>query len=198
MFDGMKRTLALLALPVLLAGCAQTGQQITVSPHDDYSKSQIGQGDKVRVEVKDLRTDKTLGVLENKDEPPAHLTSRHNLVDVLKLELANALEANGFQPEFGVGLNQRILELQILDLHHTVGAAIPRASKTRVKLKIVAHYQGQSLAQVASTTHNDHFLHRPSAEENARLINRTLSQTLSRLLTPEMMKFLESGPSSQD
>ncbi len=194
MISTIKRTLAVAALSALLSACAQTGQQVTLVPHDDYAKSQIGQGDKVRVEVHDMRTDKTLGVLKNKDAPPARITPRQSVENVLKLELSNALEANGFAPEFGTAQRSRVLELQVLDLYHEVAAAVPRNSTTRVKLKIVAHHNGQSLAQVASTTHNDHFLHRPSAEENADLINRTLSQTLSRLLTPEIMQFLKSGP----
>lgn len=196
MIKSAKLTLVAAALAALLSACAQTGQQITLAPHDDYAKSQIGQGRPVRVEVHDMRSDKTLGVLKNKDEPPAYIKPRHSVENVLKLELADALEANGFKPEFGAAERPRVLELQVLNLHHSVAAAVPRKSVTEVKLKLVAHHKGQSLAKEASTTHNDRFLHRPSAEENAQLINRTLSQTLSRLLTPDMMQFLAHGPGS--
>lgn len=189
-----KPIVALIAAAVL-AGCAQTPQTVRLAPDaPDEMAVNYGQGRNVALRVVDNRLDKSeLGELQNRNEEPAPLHTKQDLAYVVKLAAGQVLKAYGFNPTPWNGDAERRLTISIDSLHHTVGAAIPRAVNTSVKLSATAVHGNKSLKLKAEQNSNNQITHRPSPDENAEFIDDAITKALGRLYSDDLAKFLASG-----
>lgn len=175
---------------LVLAGCAQTAQQLRLGPEADVPESSIGEGYELAVRVEDQRDDKVLGYLENRDGEPGELTSSVELRHVVLDALEKALERNGFTVVDWDEEAPRRLKVQIMDVQHNVSAAVPRDVQTRVELRSEAHRDGSRVTGRTTASGSDKVTHRPDASDNARYIDDVIGRALKRLVTVDLLDFL--------
>ncbi len=172
---------------MILAGCAQTGQQLTLDPQPRSEGAAVGDGVTVTVSGQDGREESRLGVLENRRQGDAELTTDQDLGELVAAAVADLIESRGFQ----AGDSQRReLAVTVNRLEHRVSSEVPRRVETRVELAFEARNGDRRLSGRNRHARSDQVSGRPSAEENAAYIDATLAGGLERLLTDELLRFL--------
>ncbi|MFV8834509.1 YajG family lipoprotein [Aquisalimonas sp.] len=182
--------IGVIAAALVLAGCAQTSQQLRLGPQAEVPESSIGDGHQVAVRVEDQRDDRVLGYLENRDREPGELTSAVELRHVVMDALEKALERNGFTVVDWSDEAPRRLKVQIIDVEHNVSAAVPRDVETRVELRSEAHRDGSRVTGRTTARGSDQVTHRPDADDNARYLDGVIARALERLVTVDLLDFL--------
>lgn len=189
----MKRvsmTVAVVLTVLLLAGCAQTGQQLRLAPDAEVDESAIGDGRTVALRVVDEREHPRLGQLENRDGEHADLVGTAEVEDVVRQAVEEGLRANGFTVSDWDADASRRLEIRVLDLDHRVSAGVSRNVSTRIELRSEGHRGESRVSGQARARDSDRITYRPSAEDNQAYLDAVLSRALGRLLNVELLEFL--------
>ena len=182
--------LGILCGTVLLAGCAQTSQQLHLDPRPDYPAASPGNGLVVAVSGADARPEAALGVLENRRSEDAELTTEQDLGELVALAVADMLRAGGFEANVqGPDGGQRQLEVVVERLEHHVSSAVPRQVRTQVELSFEARNGERRLTGRNRHSRSDTVSGRPGAGENAAYVDQTLAGGLERLLRDELLTF---------
>ena len=182
--------IAMLGFALLLAGCAQTGQQVRLDPQPDTPEETVGGGVAVSVTGADARPDRRLGVLENRRSEDAEVTTEQDLGELMAEVVAGTLRARGFEASAAGDTADRRLEVRVQGLEHRVSSQMPRRVETRVELAFEAHNGDQRITGRNRHTRSDSLSGRPGPEENAAYIDAAIVGALERLLTDEMLRFL--------
>lgn len=184
------RTMVTALMVLLLAGCAQTGQQLRLAPDAQMDERTIGDGHTVALRVVDEREHARLGQLENRDGEHADLVGTVQVEEVVRQAVEEGLRASGFAVAGWDADAERRLEVRVLDLEHRVSAGFSRDVSTRIELRSEGHRGESRLSGQARARDSDRVSHRPDADDNQAYLDAALSRTLGRLLNEELLEFL--------
>ena len=184
------RTMVAALMVLLLAGCAQTSQQLRLAPDAQMDERTIGDGHTVALRVVDEREHARLGQLENRDGEHADLVGTAEVEDVVRQAVEEGLRANGFTVTDWDADASRRLEIRVLDLEHRVSAGVSRDVSTQIELRSEGHRGESRLTGQARARDSDRISHRPNAEDNQAYLDAVLSRALGRLLNEDLLEFL--------
>jgi uncharacterized lipoprotein len=173
-----------------LNGCALSPQQVTLSPIID-TPSQINRSVQVQVEVIDNRPQQSLG-----NRGGVYADSSHILPD---RPLEESLLASSQQALYNLGLNRSNptpfpvrLTLIVDQLSYSAEGNLPIQVSLYVTLRAKAVKRNREHSATFETNQKHRFLKAPTPEQNERIINELLSDTLSRLFNdPALLEFIQ-------
>lgn len=181
--------IGVLFMVAVLAGCAQTSQELRLAPRVELEDSAVGDNVTVAVTVDDPRSDTTLGQLSNGSAEPVPLTSATPPRYLVRAAVEEALTGSGFAIADNDGATAR-LKVIIESIDHRVSAGVPRDITTNVALTARARRDGRELGNEASVRRTDTAVLRPDARGNARYLDAAIGRALERLLNEETLAFL--------
>ncbi|ARN73539.1 YajG family lipoprotein [Oceanicoccus sagamiensis] len=177
----------------LLAGCAYSPQQITVSPVISTDTESYGAGRALTVSVEDARSHKELGSRGGAYKDTSLITIGNDLEEAVKRVAKAELAVQGFNvntaaadtPNVTIIINTLKYDMP----KQTVGKTIHLATELQVvatagKETYTGNYKTNSSRETAMT---------PSMAQNEEMVNDMLSKTLVRLFSdPELKAFLSN------
>ncbi len=184
------RLLALITTIVVLAGCAQNPQTLRLTVEPPEPNASVSGGPPVALEVVDRRDDKTLGILQNREDENATITTSQDLAYVVELAAGETLSQAGFPPQLWSDTATPRLLIEITELRHTVTADVPRRVDTQVTLQARAWRDGERFNGQASTSRSARVVTRPGPERNAADIARAVQDALRQLFDRRLVDFL--------
>ncbi|WP_195759494.1 YajG family lipoprotein [Spiribacter sp. 2438] len=189
----MKRFIAaalMLGALVVLAGCAQSTQELRLSPAAPSTGPLIGNGQSLAFEVVDGRDNTDLGRQENIDGETIRIQSDKDIAYAVQLAAAEALRGYDFQPTLWDGGREPRLRIRIEELDHQVTAGVPFQLETRIGLEATAWRGGERYRTRARTTLTDQRALPPREGTNTEVIDEAITRALGELLNRELANFL--------
>lgn len=197
----MKKTFVLMVATVaLLAGCAQSPQQLYVKPVLDISGERWGQGQAVQVSGSDQRAERVLGRLGGVYGDSATITIGNDL------EEAMARAANGLLASKGFVVNSpdpNALQLTVVveDIrweNATSDQQLGKKIDMTAVLRADAVRGGETFSGRYQTSSEYRSVTLPEKHHNEERLNALLKQTLERMFSDQKLRafLLSAGPSA--
>ncbi len=189
------KTLWMLALALLLSGCALSPQTVALVPRINVQAHPIGLGRELVLEVIDRRPDPAIGARGGIYDT-AMITPRSPVDQILWEALAERLTASGFRvvatrPEAPVGLRVELLQLA----YRASGQPVVSQVEVQAAISALVRNGPRSLTGQYQANASQVVLTAPAEAENERLINQVLGQVLARLLQDGEVLGLLAEPS---
>jgi len=178
-------------LVTFVMGCAWTPQHISLAPQIDNVNSSIGKGAEVGVKVTDERTDRILGH-RSVGAVGSEMTIDDHPEIAIKKAIFESLTNNGFVPvEFDPNL-PRSLKVEIREIKFYISMGFWTGGvHTNAAIKANATNSGKTYEEFYREQTERRVMFIPGADDNARDVNKTLSNTLQKLNhDPKLMNFL--------
>ncbi len=189
----MSHNITLLAtLLLILGGCAQSPQQINLTPQIKIN-SQVSNQPSVHLSVVDKRPSQSLGTRGGTYRNSNHITLARDLQSMLKPIASAALT------EIGIVIDKPSpmptdLQLWVEKLQYDVNDAqtLPIEITLQVQIAAVANKGGQEQISRYESSKVHKFLTAPDTEKNEEIINAIVSTTLSRLFNdPRLIALIQ-------
>ncbi len=189
----LPRLLVLGLLSLLVGACATPqDQRLQLTP----AAPELEAGDysgRVAFEVVDRREAQELGLIEVVEGEAGRVPAGPDLAYAVQLAAARGLSEAGFRATLWSDDAEPRLLIEIEELRHTVSAQLPREVRTEVQLAARAWRDGRRYSTRAQSTVTDHVALRPSAADNAKIVEQAITEALERLLAPKLTDFLAHG-----
>lgn len=179
-------------LYLLLSGCALSPQVVVIRPTLTAADVTGGQGAALSLEVKDVRTSSIIGHRGGVYNRTATISTSEDVAATMRQQLAAVLQnagyrvtADGAAPVLHVELTRLDYSIKQKDL----------AKKITTVAGITAMFKkgNRTYTNTYTITRNSSMLMEPSATDNAKLINATLTAALRRLLGDKELFGLING-----
>lgn len=183
----------LVILVILLAGCAYSPQQITVSPVINTETESYGAGRGLTISVEDARSNKALGSRGGTYKDTSLITIDNGLEQAIKRVAKAEFAVQGFNvntSEADTSSVAVIVNTLNYDMRKkTVGKTIYLAAV----LQVVATVGNETYTRKYKTNTSHKTAMTPGMAQNEEMINDILSKTLVRLFSdPELKTFLSN------
>ncbi len=192
LITGNCRCTAALMVVSLLAACGLSPQQVPIAPVLEIPVRNLGRGRAIAVQVTDARARKHLGTRGGIYSDTALLTPAGDLATAIRDALGQALRKEGFRvvgAEAPLGIRVSVDDLSYAPVQGTVIKQVQTGIDFRVTLRDAL----RSIATKVSFSSTQDVIGAPSPEDNERLINRTISKGLTRMLNDhEVVEFLRA------
>jgi uncharacterized lipoprotein YajG len=184
--------LVILLLIISLGGCAYIDQNLRIDPQFTVSSEGIGNGKKIALRVIDDRDKQLIGKRGVQYMPGGKITTKQDLVDVLKGALSDGLRKKGFEP---VGVNDSPLsmkgELRSLEYTTSMGLWTGGNIGTAVVKIIATDPSGKTYERTYRSEKEIRTAFVGSQETNAKVVNEALSDTIKKVFEDkELLQFL--------
>jgi len=183
----------LLVVVTLLAACAYSPQQITVSPVINTETESYGAGRGLTVSVEDARNSKELGSRGGAYKDTSLITIGNDLEEAVKRAAKAELAVQGFNvnttetetPNVNIIINTLKYDIPMQAVGKTIYLEmVLQVVATAGKETYTGNYKTNSSRETALT---------PSMAQNEEMVNDILSKTLLRLFSdPELKAFLSN------
>lgn len=186
--------LMMLALIVLLAGCALSPQTVTLVPALTVQAENLGQGRTVKVLATDGRSDSLVGTRGGVYPTTSEIRSDNDVAEAIRAQLAAGLVQQGYVT---AGNEAEItLRAKLLDVHYRVPeGTVATSADIGVAIEIRAERAGRSHTANYRSDVQRRFPVAPTPEQNGIWLNELLSETLSRFFADTAMReFLSRAP----
>lgn len=178
----------------LLAACGLSPQQVPIAPVLETPVRNLGRGRDIAVQVTDARARKEIGTRGGIYGDTAVLTPAGDLAIAIRDALALALRNEGFrvvgaEGQFPLGIRVSVDDLSYAPVQGTVIKQVQTGIDFRVTLQDAL----RSISTKITFSSTQDVIGTPSPEDNERLINRTISKGLARMLNDhEVVEFLRA------
>jgi uncharacterized lipoprotein len=187
---GAQIRLALLAVAMVLGGCASSPLKIQVTPKVVVDQGQIGMGHTYVIEVHNPRQGQAIGMRSSGDK--SQILIENDLANSVGLAVADAMDAMGFS--IGQGANEEIrLRIDITSLQYGAPTDTAYTNKVQMDAKIAVrvdrggdHFSGQY-----GTKGDKRFVLAPGPEQSSEAVSKMMSQALQNMFNdPAFIAFL--------
>jgi len=188
---GAQLRLALLAVALLLGGCASSPLKIQVTPKVTVvNQGQIGMGRTYVVEVRNPAQGKAIGMRSNGDK--SQILIENDLANSVGLAVADAMDSMGFSIGRGAGEDIH-LRIDITSLQFGAPTDTSYSNKVQMNAKIAVrvdrggdHFSGQY-----GTKGDKRFVLAPGPEQSGQAVSEMMSQALQNMFNdPAFINFL--------
>lgn len=184
----MQSLASILLMGAFLSSCALSPQSVHLDP-DIKVTSKLSANPPVALEIEDARPENSIGRRGGIYDDSSHILPAAPLAKSLRPAASEALE------RMGVRLSEQAPTRLILRVERLDYEADGKVTPIRVQLEAgiqVRALRGEDRFSGRYESSQEHqFLKRPSEEDNARIINEVLANTLSRALAdPGLRAFL--------
>ncbi|WP_372749724.1 YajG family lipoprotein [Litorivivens sp.] len=182
---------SLVSLSLLLGACALSPQQVTINPTLEPSKSNIGEGRTLYLEVVDNRGKEAIGSRGGLYKDTSLITPANDLADAILAASTRKFREMGF-----VVQTMPLASADIRIVVDTLSYRDPEKSSVGFEVEL------ESLLRVEATQNGDSYTGRyqvkntktyatvPGRDRNEEMINETLSAALQRLFSdPKLLAF---------
>ncbi|MFT5720569.1 MAG: putative lipoprotein [Motiliproteus sp.] len=188
-----KKIILVASLLLTLGGCAQSPQQITLTPQIEIN-SHLSNQPSVHLSVVDKRPSKSLGTRGGTYRDSNHITLARNIQSMLIPAASAALT------EMGISVDQPSpmptdLQIWVEKLLYEVNDAqtLPLEIKLQVQIAAVANRGNKQQVSRYASNKLHKFLTPPNEKENEEIINEIISTTLTRLLNdPKLITLIQN------
>ena len=174
--------LMFLVVPFYLSGCAWAPQRLTIKAEPRFSKSAIGSGTTVAVQVIDARPSKIIGY-RGLDSALAEIHTEQDVGNIFQDKLIEGLKQKGFNAIPYDGQSTLTLRAEIRLIEYSTSTDMWKGS---IQAKaIVAAYSRKADRihdRIYRTEREQAVLEAPLARTNERLINSVISEVLQRIV----------------
>ena len=177
----MLRVAVFLSLFSLLAACAYSPQMITVTPQVKVGASMSGQGQIIRVNVKDRRSDPVLGSLGGIYGDTSGITLANDVEQALLASVSDALARMGFVVDPAYQGDLRLVVYLDELIYSSPDNIYSNKIDMRTSLSVEASKAGSQYKNSYSSKGEKRFVSHPDYEENQQEINKLLADTLARI-----------------
>lgn len=181
------------AFALLLSGCVFNPQSVSFSHDLAVPTTALGGGKTIQLSVKDERDDQALGRRGNGAISAAAITTKDDIIQVVRDKFAKGLGQLDFvvSPPNG-GDRQLTVELRLLQYGTSQGFWTGGVS-TKGTIKILADFGGKKFEKIYHAEEEERVMVVPTAEHNAELLNKILDETvLKAFADDEFRQFLRS------
>ena len=175
--------LAFLAVvPFYFSGCAWAPQRLTIKAEPQFSKSTVGNGTTVAVQVVDARPSKVIGY-RGLDSELAEIHTEQDVVSIFQNKLIEGLKQKGFNAIPYDGQSTLILRAEIRLIEYSTSTDMWKGS-IQAKTVVAAYSKKADRIhdRVYRAEREQAVLEAPRAQTNERLINSAISEVLQRLV----------------
>jgi uncharacterized lipoprotein len=187
----MSRLLIPLLLSVgLLSGCALSPQVIDIYPQAHVSGPAYGQGRQISVAVNDQRPSQTLGSRGGVYGNTSTITINNNLAEAVQMTAEHALKQLGFNGNSSANPAQMSITIETLTYDTRQKNLIYYVDLAAV-VRVTTTIDGSVHEGSYKTQGNHQFGQAPTADKNASIINKLLSDTIDRAFSdPNLARFM--------
>jgi uncharacterized lipoprotein YajG len=180
---------SLLCLAAVLAlGCAAQPQNIRLEPQLRAEPSSVGQGKKVWLQVKDTRPRKTLGVVGDLDGRYAHVSVEDDFSTQMYQSVSAALRQKGFEVYPTPVPDPRTLVVDVRDIEYqSLKQGVSYDTETKIAIGVVATNGDARYERLYTAGESKSGPLKPSAEDNERAVNGTVSIALQEMLNDDRL-----------
>ena len=176
----MMRLLCSFLLLGLLAGCALSPQQVTISPALPAESSNIGQGASLRLAVIDQRPTPVLGSRGGVYGDRSQITSANDVSEAIFKVVETQMRGLGYQVDAGSNTELKVI-VDTFSYQHPDQASFGYDLELLCILRAEVDRGGEVYQGRYQVKSNRQFFNAPSASHNEELLNELLSQTLERM-----------------
>jgi uncharacterized lipoprotein YajG len=167
----------------LALGCAVKPQNIRLDPKVDASPSNLGRGTKVWLEVKDVRPQKTLGVVGDLDGTYAHVSVEDDFSTQMYQNISGALRQMGFDVSPTPVSEARSLVVEVRDIEYqALKQGVNYDTETKVAIGALAKSTESTYERLYTAGAKKSSPIAPSAKDNDRIVNDTVAGALEEML----------------
>lgn len=180
----------LLCLSAVLAlGCAAQPQNIRLEPQVQSSaSSNVGQGKKVWLQVRDARPRKTLGVVGDLSGSYAHVSVEDDFSTQMYQSVSAALRRMGFDVHPTPVADARSLAVEVRDLEYqSLKEGLTYDTETKVAIGALATNGESRYERLYTAGASKSAPLKPSATDNERTVNETVSIALQEMLNDDRL-----------
>ncbi len=180
--------LVVLSLGVIIQGCNLKPESIRFAPQLEVRQNDIGQGKGVGVEVADARPDKQLGIVGDPKIKSINVTAEDASPSAIYKEAADALTKLGFKVEPASDASERVLRLEVRELHYeSLKRPFTFDNKADVLVGAVVKNGGERYERTYQTEETSTTGGPPSQSEISKTVNRLLSASLNDVLADKQL-----------
>lgn len=185
------KLVSLLSLSLLLTACALSPQQVTINPKLESSKSNIGEGRTLYLEVVDNRGKEAIGSRGGLYKETSLITPANDLADAILQASSRKLREMGFvvQGMPGASADIRIL-VDKLSYRDPEKSSVGFEVELESLLRVEATQNGDQYSGRYQVKNTKTYATVPGRDRNEEMINETLSEVLQRLFNdPKLLAF---------
>jgi len=175
--------LAFLAVvPFFFSGCAWAPQKLTIKAEPQFSKSTVGNGTTVAVQVVDARPSKVIGY-RGLDSTLAEIHTEQDVVSIFQSKLIEGLKQKGFNAIPYDGQSTLTLRAEIRLIEYSTSIDMWKGS-IQAKAVVAAYSKKADRIhdRVYRVEREQTVLDAPRAQTNERLINSAISEVLQKIV----------------
>lgn len=189
------RFFALATAALVLAGCALSGQTVTLAPVLTNEALDVGRERPIYLSVVDARQSKILGYRKDETGEQALIKPAGDIVPVIFATVQEALADKGFLNAASAMASVAQLEVNIVEINYqATGTYMAPSVTTRAVFQAVAKRGPTTFKQTYRIEKQDRQALPLTADRNARIINETVSEALTLLADDyQLMNFLAGG-----
>ncbi len=184
------RAILTAACALIISGCALSPQHVTLSPRVTVN-DHIAVAHIVQLHIEDKRPQQHLGTRGGVYSETSYIYPQQSLPASLRPAAIRALQELGLQTE-GLSPQPIQLTLTVEELsYRTDDSKLPKkvALSTRIHARVIKGEREHEGRFNSSKTYS--FVKSPSTEENQKIINELLSETMTRLFNdPKLLNFI--------
>jgi uncharacterized lipoprotein len=181
-----------LLLFLLLSGCALSPQVVDIRPALTAADVTAGRGATLSLEVKDARTSSVIGHRGGIYSRTATISTAEDVAASMRRQLAAVLENAGYRVAADGAAPVMHVELTRLD-YSVKQKGLAREITTVAGIRAMFRKGDRSYNNTYTITRNSSMLMEPSAADNTKLINETLTAAFRRLLGDKELFGLVNG-----
>jgi uncharacterized lipoprotein len=188
-----KKIILVASLLLTLGGCAQSPQQITLTPQIDIN-NHLNNQPSVHLRVIDKRPSQSLGTRGGTYRDSNHITLASDIRSMLKPVASEALTKMGMRVDQPSPMPTD-LQIWVETLLYEVNDAqtLPLEITLQVQIAAVANKGDKQQVSRFASSKVHKFLRPPSSEKNEAIINEIISTTLTRLLNdPKLITLIQN------
>lgn len=168
---------------LLLAGCAQSPQQVWLEPKLNVPPSSLGEGRVVAVDVVDRRPNASLGNYGKSRDASTELSTGQDIALVVKQEVISGMRKKSFvaveeQANRDARINVEVLSLEYATSPNTWTGDVYIKSA----IKATASKNGKTLEKMYRANFDKRVVVVPTATTNEQWLNEALGDVLRQLL----------------
>ena len=172
----------LAVVPFYFSGCAWAPQRLTIKAEPQFSKSAVGNGTTVAVQVVDARPSKIIGY-RGLDSALAEIHTTQDVAGIFQDKLIEGLKQKGFNAIPYDGQSLLTLRAEIRLIEYSTSTEMWKGS---IQAKaVVASYSKKADRihdRVYRAEREQAVVEAPPARTNERLINSAISEVLQRIV----------------
>jgi uncharacterized lipoprotein YajG len=185
------RFMFLAVVPFYFSGCAWAPQKLIIKAEPQFSKSAVGNGITVAVQVVDARPSKVIGH-RGLDSELAEIRTEQDVAGIFQDKLIEGLKQKGFNAIPYDGQSILTLKAEIRLIEYSTSSEMWKGS-IQAKAVVAAYSKKADRIhdRVYRVEKEQAVLEAPRAQTNERLINGAISEVLQRLVEDQnLIEFL--------